>query len=192
MFVWVCMYLIVLILIVCTSNCSFWCIMDRLAPCIRFDEVSYLCLHYLIIHTFVSLTVCLIPLIYLIHKKFTQFPYFLFVLDQVEIWNIWSLFQRTELLLEDGLELGLCHSTGKGHGRLYFFIASPNIYTYIQEICSSSLSCWWVYQKWLYYSCKQEWPICVCYGAVGGYIVGQTVSLSLIVFLRKHKNLKLA
>uniref|UniRef100_A0A1J3IKU9 Phosphatidylinositol-glycan biosynthesis class F protein n=1 Tax=Noccaea caerulescens TaxID=107243 RepID=A0A1J3IKU9_NOCCA len=38
----------------------------------------------------------------------------------------------------------------------------------------------------------QEWPICVCYGAVGGYIVGQTVSLSLIIFLRKHKNLKLA
>ncbi|XP_010497615.1 PREDICTED: phosphatidylinositol-glycan biosynthesis class F protein [Camelina sativa] len=38
----------------------------------------------------------------------------------------------------------------------------------------------------------QEWPICVCYGAIGGYVVGQIVSLSLMIFLRKHKNLKLA
>ncbi|ESQ35203.1 hypothetical protein EUTSA_v10008658mg [Eutrema salsugineum] len=39
----------------------------------------------------------------------------------------------------------------------------------------------------------QEWPICVCYGAIGGYIAGQIVSLSVMFFLRKHnKNLKLA
>ncbi|KFK43841.1 hypothetical protein AALP_AA1G180500 [Arabis alpina] len=38
----------------------------------------------------------------------------------------------------------------------------------------------------------QEWPICVCYGALGGYIVGQIVSVSLMFFIRKHKNLKLA
>ncbi|KAG7591855.1 GPI biosynthesis protein Pig-F [Arabidopsis thaliana x Arabidopsis arenosa] len=38
----------------------------------------------------------------------------------------------------------------------------------------------------------QEWPICVCYGAIGGYIVGQMVSLSLMILLRKHKILKLA
>ncbi|WZY97929.1 hypothetical protein YC2023_070258 [Brassica napus] len=38
----------------------------------------------------------------------------------------------------------------------------------------------------------QEWPICVCYGAIGGYIVGQIVSLCLMLFLRKHKSLKVA
>ncbi|XP_006303325.2 phosphatidylinositol-glycan biosynthesis class F protein isoform X1 [Capsella rubella] len=38
----------------------------------------------------------------------------------------------------------------------------------------------------------QEWPICVCYGAIGGYIVGQIFSLSLMLYVRKHKNLKLA
>ncbi|XP_020867565.1 phosphatidylinositol-glycan biosynthesis class F protein isoform X3 [Arabidopsis lyrata subsp. lyrata] len=38
----------------------------------------------------------------------------------------------------------------------------------------------------------QEWPVCVCYGAIGGCIVGQIVSLSLMILLRKHKNLKLA
>ncbi|RID51881.1 hypothetical protein BRARA_H02517 [Brassica rapa] len=36
----------------------------------------------------------------------------------------------------------------------------------------------------------QEWPICVCYGAIGGYIVGQILSLSLMFLFRKHKNLK--
>ncbi|OAP14685.1 hypothetical protein AXX17_AT1G16820 [Arabidopsis thaliana] len=36
----------------------------------------------------------------------------------------------------------------------------------------------------------QEWPICVCYGAIGGYIGGQMVSL--LTFLSEHKNLKLA
>ncbi|CAF2050502.1 BnaA09g56460D [Brassica napus] len=38
----------------------------------------------------------------------------------------------------------------------------------------------------------QEWPICVCYGAIGGYIVGQIVSLILMFFLRKDKHLKVA
>ncbi|KAL0723612.1 hypothetical protein Bca4012_038211 [Brassica carinata] len=38
----------------------------------------------------------------------------------------------------------------------------------------------------------QEWPICVCYGAIGGYIVGQILSLCLMLFLRKDKNLKVA
>ncbi|KAJ0257127.1 Phosphatidylinositol-glycan biosynthesis class F-like protein [Hirschfeldia incana] len=38
----------------------------------------------------------------------------------------------------------------------------------------------------------QEWPICVCYGAIGGYILGQILSLCLILFLRKDKNLKVA
>ncbi|CAN8293151.1 unnamed protein product [Cochlearia groenlandica] len=38
----------------------------------------------------------------------------------------------------------------------------------------------------------QEWPICVCYGAIGGYIVGQIVSLGLMFFHGKHKHLKLA
>ncbi|ANM58544.1 phosphatidylinositol-glycan biosynthesis class F-like protein [Arabidopsis thaliana] len=36
----------------------------------------------------------------------------------------------------------------------------------------------------------QEWPICVCYGAIGGYIGGQMVSL--LTLLSEHKNLKLA
>ena len=39
---------------------------------------------------------------------------------------------------------------------------------------------------------KQEWPICVCYGAIGGYIVGQMLCLSLMFLFRKHKNLKVA
>ncbi|CAF2109005.1 unnamed protein product [Brassica oleracea var. botrytis] len=38
----------------------------------------------------------------------------------------------------------------------------------------------------------QEWPICVCYGAIGGCIVGQILSLSLMFLFRKHKNLKVA
>ncbi|KAG5395125.1 hypothetical protein IGI04_008560 [Brassica rapa subsp. trilocularis] len=38
----------------------------------------------------------------------------------------------------------------------------------------------------------QEWPICVCYGAIGGCIVGHILSLSLMVLLSKHKNLKVA
>ncbi|KAL0799643.1 hypothetical protein Bca101_054818 [Brassica carinata] len=38
----------------------------------------------------------------------------------------------------------------------------------------------------------QEWPICVCYGAIGGNIVGQIISLCLMVFLRKDKHLKVA
>ncbi|KAG2281244.1 hypothetical protein Bca52824_052464 [Brassica carinata] len=38
----------------------------------------------------------------------------------------------------------------------------------------------------------QEWPVCVCYGAIGGCIAGQILSLSLMVLLRKHKNLKVA
>ncbi|KAH0899471.1 hypothetical protein HID58_049039, partial [Brassica napus] len=37
----------------------------------------------------------------------------------------------------------------------------------------------------------QERPICVCYEAIGGCIVGQILSLSLMVLLRKHKNLKI-
>ncbi|CAH8389082.1 unnamed protein product [Eruca vesicaria subsp. sativa] len=37
----------------------------------------------------------------------------------------------------------------------------------------------------------QEWPICVCYGAIGGYIIGQILSLSLMFLFRKHKNLKI-
>ena len=39
---------------------------------------------------------------------------------------------------------------------------------------------------------KQEWPICVCYGAIGGYIVGQIVSLCAMFFLRKDEHLKVA
>ncbi|CAN6980325.1 unnamed protein product [Brassica rapa subsp. trilocularis] len=35
----------------------------------------------------------------------------------------------------------------------------------------------------------QEWPICVCYGAIGGYIVGQILSLCAMFFLRKHKKI---
>ncbi|CAG7866902.1 hypothetical protein BRARA_I04898 [Brassica rapa] len=38
----------------------------------------------------------------------------------------------------------------------------------------------------------QEWPICVCYGAIGGYIVGQIVSLCAMFFFRKDKHLKVA
>ncbi|CAH8321468.1 unnamed protein product [Eruca vesicaria subsp. sativa] len=38
----------------------------------------------------------------------------------------------------------------------------------------------------------QEWPICVCYGAIGGYIVGQILSLCAMFFLRKDKHLKVA
>ncbi|KAJ4915924.1 hypothetical protein Rs2_01474 [Raphanus sativus] len=38
----------------------------------------------------------------------------------------------------------------------------------------------------------QEWPICVCYGAIGGYIVGQIVSLCFMLLLGKDKNLKVA
>ncbi|XP_013659562.2 phosphatidylinositol-glycan biosynthesis class F protein-like [Brassica napus] len=38
----------------------------------------------------------------------------------------------------------------------------------------------------------QEWPICVCYGAIGGYIVGQIVSLCAMFFLRKDEHLKVA
>ncbi|KAL0757433.1 hypothetical protein Bca101_095101 [Brassica carinata] len=37
----------------------------------------------------------------------------------------------------------------------------------------------------------QEWPICVCYGAIGGYIVGQIVSLCAMFFFRKDKHLKI-
>ncbi|WZZ36003.1 hypothetical protein YC2023_019404 [Brassica napus] len=37
-----------------------------------------------------------------------------------------------------------------------------------------------------------ERPICVCYEAIGGCIVGQILSLSLMVLLRKHKNLKIS
>lgn len=39
-----------------------------------------------------------------------------------------------EQLLEDGLELGLCRLTGKGHGRYYFTIPK----SYIQKISSCS------------------------------------------------------
>ncbi|KAJ4868720.1 hypothetical protein Rs2_36420 [Raphanus sativus] len=38
----------------------------------------------------------------------------------------------------------------------------------------------------------QEWPICVFYGAIGGYIAGQILSLSFMFLFRKQKNLKVA
>lgn len=117
--------------------------------------------------------------------------FFLVLVDQMKILSIWSLFQHMEQLLEDGLELGLCRLTGKGHGRYYFTIPK----SYIQTISSCSwhggLVCVCVYLT-LLIILKQEWPICVCYGAIGGYIVGQIVSLCFMLLLGKDKNLKVA
>ncbi|KAG2268536.1 hypothetical protein Bca52824_063091, partial [Brassica carinata] len=85
---------------VCTSNCSFGCIIDRLASCIRFHETNWKC---------------------------------------------------------------------RMHGGGWF-------------------GAWPMPLDWE--RPWQEWPICVCYGAIGGYIVGQILSLCLMLFLRKDKNLK--
>ncbi|KAJ0053076.1 hypothetical protein Pint_03557 [Pistacia integerrima] len=66
-----------------------------------------------------------------------------------------------ELLLELNLALGQCRLIGEGRGRLECLIFN-----------------------------SQEWPICVSYGAMAGYLIGMVASFGFVLIRGRQQHQK--
>ncbi|KAJ0007410.1 hypothetical protein Pint_30381 [Pistacia integerrima] len=119
----------------------------------------------------------------------------------------WSLlmllFTRMELLLELNLALGQCRLIGEGRGRFMIYLVYVYITKYLLNLAGLKAGLWFLcwmnvlFELFVSYLGlndlifnSQEWPICVSYGAMAGYLIGMVASFGFVLIRGRQQHQK--